>query len=598
MTPADPTRGDLTPPDLTPIDLPPVAAPTGRLRLVVAPGHEAFARDALAPVAAALDRLPGAEVVKHNRVRTVVRAPGPDGLLYVKRFRTLRLGDRLLSLVRASPARREWTALLHLARAGVPCPAPVLLGEERRGGLLVGSNLATRAVEGADELVRRLDDLRARGDAAGREALLERLAPLARSIFQAGVDHPDLHLGNFLVRGEAELFVLDLHSARVRAGALGARARRARLGKLAHSFGLFEPDTAAWGHEELRWFARAYAAHDPELGPADALARELRARAARLEAARLVSRDRRCLVDSTTFVVERRLGRRAYRRREVTAEAVDALVDAPPLALVHAHPRGRSRIEVVAAPPELGLGERLVRKRYLFPSVRSRLGGLREPLPMRAWKAARACEVRGVPAPKHLALVLEGALWPTRGTVLMELLAGVSMVHHLLEAPQPPAPAARRALARDLGRALGRLHASGLKHRDLAVQNLLVRPRSVDDDHDGDGDGARGAGWDVWVVDLDEVRAGAMSREEKLRALTQLADLPPAATRTDRARFFRAYLEAGGQDVLARELTAWGPRGLGRKVAERLAARARAKARRQARKVARPAPTDLSALDG
>lgn len=562
----------------------PVELSVGRLRLWAAPGYEAFARDALAPTAEAPERLAGAEVVKHNRVRTVARAPGPDGLLYVKRFRALRLGDRLLSLVRASPARREWTALLHLARAGVPCPAPVLLGEERRGGLLVGSNLATRAVEGADELVRRLDALRAKGDAAGREALLQALAPLARSIFQAGVDHPDLHLGNFLVRGEGELFVLDLHSARVRGRPLGARARAARLNKLAHSFGLFEPETADWGHEELRWFARAYAAVDPALGPAEALARALRDGAARLEATRLSSRDRRCLVDSTTFAVERRIGRRAYRRRELSAEALEALVEAPALALVHAHPRGRSRIEVVAAPPELGLGERLVRKRYLFPTLRSRLGGLHAPLPLRAWKAARACEVRGVRAPKHLACVLEGALLPRRGTVLMELVAGVTMVHRLLEAPTPPAPAARRALARAVGQLIGRLHASGLKHRDLAVQNLLVRARP-------DG------GWDAWVIDLDEVRVGRMSREERLRALTQLADLPPAATRTDRARFFRAYLEAGGREVLAPELDAWGARGVGREVARRLAARARAKARRQARKIARPAPTDLSALE-
>src|SRR5690606_40739606 len=75
------------------------------------------------------------------------------------------------------------------------------------------------------------------------------------------------------------------------------------------------------------------------------------------------------------------------------------------------------------------------------------------PISLRAWKAARACEVRGVPTPRHVAFVLEGALLPRRGTVLMEHLAGVSMVHRLFEAPTPPAPAARRALARELGRA-------------------------------------------------------------------------------------------------------------------------------------------------
>jgi len=162
----------------------------------------------------------------------------------------------------------------------------------------------------------------------------------------------------------------------------------------------------------------------------------------------------------------------------------------------------------------------------------------------------------------------------------MELVAPATMIHVALEATPGLTPAARRTLARDAGSALGRFHASGLKHRDLAVQNLLVRPRP-------DG------GWDVWVVDLDEVRPGAMSREERLRALTQLADLPRQATRADRGRFWRAYLEAGGREVLAAELETLGARGLGREVARRLAARMRAKAARQARRIDKPAPTRL-----
>lgn len=533
------------------------------LRLRLDPAYEAFARDVLAPGAADLARLPGAQVVKHNRVRTVVRLPAPGGDLFVKRFRALRPGERLLSLVRGSPARREWAALVHLAGRGVPCPPPVLLAEERRRGLVVASVLATRALE-AEGLPERLRALRAAG--ARRDDLLAGLARLMRAVFAAGVDHPDLHAGNVLVRGPDELFVLDLHSARLRAP--GAALRRRRLGRLVHSLGLFEPDDAGAAGDELAALARAYAPLDPALGAADALAAALRAEAARFEAVRLVSRDRRCLVESTLFAVERTLGRRVWRRRELTPEQVAALVDAPPLALLHAHPRGRSRLELVAGPD----GRPLVRKRYPLPGLAARLEALLAPTALRAWRAARACEVRGVPAPRHLALVVEGTLWPTRATLLMEHLEGVTMLHRLFEpGATPPAPAARRALARALGRVLGRLHATGLAHHDLAAQNLLVRPRGAD-------------AWDVWVIDLDEVRRAPLDREAKLRALTQLADLPPGASRTDRARFFRAYLAAGGDAVLAPELAAWGALGLGRRVAERLAARAAAKARRAARR--------------
>lgn len=594
-----------------------------RRRAFLAAGHRwwcepelaAWVKDALAPAAGDLAALPGAQVVKANRLRQVVRVEGPGGALFVKRFAVVRALDRVASLVRASSARREQRAMRRLRAAGIACPEPVLLGEARRGGLLAASVLATREVPGCRELTRALDDLRAawrddpRGAGAARQALLEEAGRLCARLFDAGADHPDLHLGNLLVQEPAgappgapvALVVLDLHSARLRAGALGARARRARLAKVAHSLGLFEPRTAPFAADELVWLARGYAGADRRLGAPEPLARALRAAAARIEAVRLRSRDRRCLVDSTGYAVDRAPGRTTWRRRDLAPELVAALVAAPAAATVHAHPRGRSVIEVVDVPDRARLflaGRRasdpaleaqVVRKRYPFPTWRARFAGLGEPLPLRAWKAARACEVRDVPTPRHLALVLERRLLlPWRATLLMERIARPSMIHVLLE-QRALAPAPRRRLARDVGAVVGRLHALGLEHRDLAVQNLLVRPR-------GPGDGRDG--WDVWVVDLDEVRASTLTRPARLRALTQLADLPAAATRTDRLRAFRAYLEAGGDMVLARELEAWGERGLGREVARRLADRAAAKARRLARRPPRPAPTDLGALAG
>lgn len=549
-------------------------------RLLVEPGLREWVEQTLAPRLREPESLPGAATIKANRVRTVARVDAPGGALFVKRFRLLKCGDRLAHLARASAARREWNALRRVAAAGIACPEPVVLAEERRNGLLTGSLLATRAVEGARDLTTEVDLRRAAGEP--RDDLVAALARAVRALFQAGVDHPDLHLGNFLVRpGAAELVALDLHSARLGRSPLGAGARRSRLGKLAHSFGLFDPRTRLPAEQELLAFATAWAALDPALGPAGSLRDDLRARARRVEAARVKSRDKRCLVDSTTFAVERVDGKRVWRRRDAPLDEVLGLLDAPVEHLIHAHPKGRSRLEVVAAPPGLAAvaGPKLVRKRYPFPTLRSRVEGLLAPVPLRCWTAARSCEVRDVPHARAFALVLEGWPLPRRGTIFMELLAPVTMVHVLLEAPTPPAPRARRALARDLGTLLGRFHAAGLKHRDLAVQNLLIRPRED--------------GWDGWVVDLDEVRAGAMSREERLRALTQLADLPPAATRTDRLRFFRAYLEAGGREVLAEDLAAWGARGIGRRVAARLAERAAAKARRLAKRPPRPAPTDL-----
>lgn len=566
-------------------------------RWETAPGLEAWVREVLAPGARRVEDLPGAEVVKRNRMRTVVRVPSPDGALYVKRFRVVKAGERLLSAVRASKARREHAAFGRLRAAGVRCPEPVVLGEERGALFLAGSVLATREAAGCRELPRELDRLRAEGapGAGARRELVERLAGTSRAIFASGVDHPDLHLANFLVDpADGGLVVLDLHSVALRRRPPGRGRQVRRLAKLVHSLGVADPDARAAAEEELAWLAAAWVGLDPGAGPPERLAARLGRGADRLEAVRLRSRDRRCLVTSTDYVRGGVRGRRMYRRREVPAQAVWAVLDADPAATVHAHPKGRSRIEVIGAPeaPDLppgafGAADRLLRKLYLFPRLRARLEALWDPLPLRAWRAARACEVRRVPHPRHHALVCEGVL-PRRATIVMDLIEGATMVHVWLEADPPPAPRARRALAAALGRLVGRFHRAGLRHRDLALQNLLIRPR---------GDGTGPDGWEAWVVDLDEVRVGPMSRREKVRALVQLADLPPAATRTDRLRFFRAYLAAGGWEVFAPELARWGERGLGARVAAGLRDKARRKATRAARRGhRRPQPTDVSAL--
>ena len=559
--------------------------------LWVAPGWEEALAKEFAPFLRSPEDAPGAEIVKQNRVRTVVRLSTSAGDVYWKRFRVVKTFDRFLHTFKPSAARREWRGLRALAAAGLSVPTPVLFGEERVGGTLVGSVLATLAVPDARELTLLTDELRAAGDEELRPQILARLASALRALFQAGGDHPDIHLGNFLLRprpGEAvgELVALDLHSLRIRSGPLPASRRRHRLEKLAHSLGVCNPEVANEARRELAWFCAAYVALDPEQGAAEALEVALQAGADRLEARRLKSRDRRCLVDSTGFAVEREADRVIYRRREVSAAALLAAIEAEPEAEVHAHPRGRSRLVRVARPPGFPGEGPLIVKHYRYPKLRKRLAALADPLALRAWQAARACEIRHAPTPVHYGLILEGRAWPRSAALVLDLLADVTMIHLLLAEDGLPSPASRRALARAVGGVMGRFHASGLIHRDLAVQNILVRPAGPED-------------WEVWVIDLDEVRTGAMDRKGKLRALIHLADLPQQATRSDRLRFFRAYLAAGGRGVLAAELEAWGERGLGARVGEGLAKRARAKVKRMARRDhARPEPIDLKALKG
>ena len=59
----------------------------------------------------------GATVVKTNAVRTVLRVPLPEGVVYAKRFHVRGLSDRLKHLVVPSKAASEWRAARAIAAA-------------------------------------------------------------------------------------------------------------------------------------------------------------------------------------------------------------------------------------------------------------------------------------------------------------------------------------------------------------------------------------------------------------------------------------------------------------------------------------------------
>ncbi len=514
-------------------------------------------------VKAALEKLErselAGEVVKSNPKRDVIRV----GDLYVKRYRVTSRFERWKHVFVPSKARQEHEVMAFLRSKGVATAEPLAWGE-RRALFLDESAFVSRAVPGARSFARVLDAARAgEGD---REELIRKLARLACAIAKAGADHRDLHVGNVLLDAEGRATIIDLHA--VSLDYFGARASFfERLARLALSLGALEEERAHFGREEVVWLADEAARaensvyeHAPRAGE---LAEALEARAQELLATHLRSRDKRCLKDSKTFAVEGTRGRRVYRRRDFAE--LDRLLAAKGDQVLHEHARGRSTIERVGA---------FVRKTERYPSLGSRLGALLRGSRARdAWKGARALEVRQLPHARALALVEErGLVFPARSYLLMEHLEGTWMVHVYLEKVLGKGePRKRRALARALGALVARLHARGVIHRDLAVQNVLLREK--------------GGGFELWFVDLDEVRVREPSEEDALRALVQVADLPRAASRSDLLRGLRAYLGEGGAPAIQALVAREGEGRLVARISSALVQRARDKARRQERKM-------------
>lgn len=484
----------------------------------------------------ALDALPGAQVLKRNLVRTVLRVPLPDGRrVIVKRYRVSGLVPFLKYQVRRSRAGTEWEVGRALARAGIAASVPLAYAERRRANALRDAALVTREIEGALHLNAYVER-HLRGDPARdalRASLYGELARLARRLHDAGFAHRDFHGGNLLVTGPPErpqLHVIDLHS--VRRGRVSPRARWRDLVKLLHSL---RRDTTA---EERANLVRSYARAGPEDFSrgldTDEVSGRLERAIARLERVRVRSRTARCLVRSTAFDISRVGGVRVHHQRAVAAEEVVALVDA------HRRDVAAGAAAVLkngrrSSLSRQRLGDRSVIVKQYRDLWWERVRNLVRPRALSAWVAGNGLRVRGFDAAEPLALALCGrGLAMTDAFLLMEDLGLARRADHVALAryagePAPERRAEKRALVASAADLVRRLHAAGVYHADLKAVNLFLRGEVAD---------AR-----FVLADYDRVRLDReVSRRRRIKNLAQLsASVPVCVSLPDRLRFFRAY---------------------------------------------------------
>lgn len=265
-----------------------------------------------------------AVVVKASFHRQVFRIDSRAGAIYVKRYRARRGLARLATLLRGTPARREWEKGGELARLGIPTAAPIALGEVVRAGIPGDSLLVTCGIEASqplsDFLAARLPAWPATAQHDARRWLACDLARLLAAVHRAGVRHNDLHGGNILVATDqlpratltgnparrelaiaradrpSSLYLIDLPA--VRCGrTLGARASLASVVMLAA--GLWSQTTP-----RERWrFWRTYLACRPDLAIDDRreVAQRIESGVLRYLRSLVRSRDRRSVADNRDF---------------------------------------------------------------------------------------------------------------------------------------------------------------------------------------------------------------------------------------------------------------------------------------------------------
>ncbi len=492
-----------------------------------------FPPDGDTPLAAIADGRDG-RIVKHGQGRRIVRTELAGRGLFVKQY----VGSRR---VRRLP-RKEWRVVCWARRVGLPTVEPVAacwqggafyITAETPGARTLGDLLYKEYFESAadeppypghrpPELVRLYRRRRPPGpEVPDARTLASLLADLVATLHSLGLRHTDLHPNNLLVIRDGSswrLEVLDLPALEEMPGPgsllehlvqlnhffepLATRAERCRVLRLLERRGLTVDGGARWIEAATRRYRRRFYRR----------------------------RDRRCLRQSKYF--------RAIRAGRFVGMAAadwasllpdDEAAMARALAITQFTKRSRGgesgfailggRRVFIKRDPENG-GRR---SRGPWPRVLE--DWCRGTRAQRAWRRGHALLVRGVGTARPLAWIdRRDGLRGRWGMIITEALDGYRPLDRVL--PELHGPD-RAACIETVAREIRRLHDSGLSHRDLKAQNILLRRdraswRAVLVDMDGLGGPSRRVtegrrvkdlmrlafSWD-WGYDAPDTVAGA-----------------------------------------------------------------------------------------
>ncbi len=421
------------------------------------------------------------EEVKHSRVRTVSRGVLGDIEVHLKLYRAVRLSDKARDALSGSRGVREFARLREARGRGLPAVRPLAAGRFA-GSAGNQSFLVTESVDARPMARTEFDPSAA--ETAGR---------LLREAHDHGLHAPDLHPENLLLATDhTSAWLCDLTNA-VLANPLEFEQRARALG-----FFCLELDGLV---------------RDPSAAPL------LSAYGASVELVEEAHRSAKRLRNRGLSAFGRR-ATRACRHTEV--RTVDS---SPPAEWFLHRPSERHHDAALAWIESAGSSEPVKsgRRGAVWVTdefvVKERDAAAAKQL----FRASYWLDYAGARTPRPIALRLSHG----RGHVFVTRIHGPT----LAEAFASMTPTDRLAAADDLGRSLGRLHALGLRNRDLKFENLILDPATRA----------------IYLVDLDGVRRRKpLEFRGQGRDLGRLLAAYRSATKDDvdvklMRRFYRSY---------------------------------------------------------
>jgi len=538
----------------------------GKWRWVVVSGAGEIVRDILT-YWEELDQLPGASILKANLARTVIALPPTScrPALIIKQYNVRGVSERLKYLFFQSRAASEWAALHHLRKANVEVPKPLAFCEARKGRILFGAGLIMERVLNVQAISKWLHQRPVENPE--RIEILRQLGHQIAGLHDAGCRHRDLHGGNILVvegsrDAQCRVVLIDHHACRI--GAIPSESlRRKNLAKLFHS--LLSKITDAEAIELLRAYEETSLMPKWSSGRPPILD-ELKCLARSLEEVRLRSRSKRCWKNSSEFVLTRSMGWRVYCRRFVPLESLrtfqEGRIDLEPI--FNEGPRqlvGGATIEL-----EKGFQPVVVEEQSSCEVWRRILYRVYPGPLCRAWGAARALDVRGIPNPQALALMVHYRYGlPAKAILITKRIVGARTLYaNLLDHHLPTGLGARDDITRQipiLAKLIRRLHDANIYYRDLSSKNILMNQ------HCSGNDG-------FYLIHLESIMMGRhLTKRWRQKNLVQLGLLPEGRiTVRECLKFLHAYDRGEGRywsrnwvEALNRKLAAYGTKNVFRR---------------------------------
>ncbi len=458
------------------------------------------------------------KVIEKSKLRFAAIFTLPNGRrIFFKRDITKGWLESLKYVLLPTKARKEWFVAYQLQKRNLNIPQPFGWMEKVHWGFVKESYYLSEAIGSGASFIEDLTIL--------RESLsIDELAKMVRKIHNTGLFHKDLHAGNFLRDGQS-LFLTDLHRAKI-VRTLSLNQRLWNLSQLFHSLRPIWEDG-----DRLRFIEKYFELNPLYLQKKGELLQKIHSLMDRLQKRQWRSRTKRCLKESTEFLVLKERGIHYYHRRDFSLDQIRRALE-DHLEVIRERP---SELKKLSQEVIISLlndkGNRVCVKQFRYPYFWKRFKEhFRRSKGLRAWIAGNGLRARGFPSLKPLGLV-EKRDWVGLdvGFFLMEALEiDLEMDRYILEGFNDYSK--KKLFIKTFAQWLSDFHKMDLYHKDMKTCNILVS--------------RKGGTWNFHLLDLEDVLLDERVDEIKLfRNFLQLnTSTPKIITKVGRFRFFKEYL--------------------------------------------------------